>query len=112
MPTPDIEYCLSNLKPFTSGTGKFRAFEGQLNGDLGRLPEAWAERYCVDTRLFRVSYTVMSYDTPIAWVLSDVDGDVHEIVIPNVRYGTITASEHQSPCRRLLPFPDKHVTEL
>lgn len=108
----DIETCLRNLWPFTNSSGKFRAFTGQLNGDLGMLPEEWAERYRTDARLFRIAYTVLSYDTPIAWVLMDVDGDVHEVVIPKVYYGRTTASKHQSPCRRHLPHSNKHVEEL
>jgi hypothetical protein len=108
----DIEYALKNLKGFRNSSGSFRAFEGQINGDLGELPDEWVERYRTDASLFTIAYTVMSYKTPIAWVLSDGDGVVHEVVIPKVFYSQTTASRHQSPCRRYLPFQSKLTESL
>ncbi|RJL24025.1 hypothetical protein [Bailinhaonella thermotolerans] len=53
----------------------------------GRLPRDLAEDY----RAYAgdIEYTVLSYRTPIAWVVRD------RIVIPPVRY-SVTTSRHQS----------------
>lgn len=110
MAKPDTAQRLANLRAF-SITPSFYAIEGQINGDLGQLPAEWQERYRTDVKLFTIAYMVMSYQTPIAWVLADIDGDPHEVVIPNVFYSTTTA-KHQSACKSHLPFSGKRVTEL
>lgn len=52
----------------------------------GDLPDEWAETYYSSP----VVYTVLSYETPIAWVLES-----GEVVMPPVRY-SITTTQHQS----------------
>ena len=50
----------------------------------GRLPEAWADVYKRDGE--HIVYTILSYDTPIAWVLDDGTWRV-----PDVYYSVTTA---------------------
>lgn len=53
----------------------------------GRMPAEWAERYAADRE--RIVFTVLSYATPIAWVLNDGTE-----VRPPVKY-SVTTSKHQ-----------------
>lgn len=77
--------------------GKPEAFQtsGALRGDggcvsLGQLPDEWAES------AIGASYTVYSYDTPIAWL--DSEGVWQ---CPDVKY-SVTTSAHQGKIRTAL----------
>lgn len=63
----------------------------------GRLPSPWEEIYKASRDLGVITYVVMSYNTPIAWVTGG--GEVH---IPDVKYSP-TTTRHQSYLRGLLP---------
>lgn len=62
----------------------------------GRLPEPWRTLLNRHNTAGQIAYVVLSYATPIAWVL--VDG-TH--VIPDVKY-SVTTSRHQSLVRSAL----------
>src|SRR4051794_25851349 len=55
----------------------------------GQLPEPHRAQYLEAADAGRIVYTVLSYATPILWVL-----DSGEVVQPNVRY-SVTTSNHQ-----------------
>ncbi len=57
--------------------------------DTGRLPKSFAFQYDMDRKNDRIVYTVLSYGTPIAWVLNDGTE-----VKPAVKY-SVTTSKHQ-----------------
>lgn len=82
---------LMDREPFTT-RGALSAIAGSngtgYNAGTGKLPEPWATQYRDDSA--RITYTVMSYQTPIAWVLDD-----GTVVKPPVTY-SITTSGHQS----------------
>lgn len=63
----------------------------------GRMPSPWEEIYKASRDLGVITYVVMSYATPIAWVTGG--GEVH---IPDVKYSP-TTTRHQSYLRGLLP---------
>lgn len=71
----------------------------------GKLPEPWKELYGSQREGRDVIYTVLSYDTPIAWVLMD-----DTAIIPGVRYST-TTSKHQGYARRGLASAYRQVIE-
>jgi len=80
---------LMDHKSYETG-GAMRAVQGSTTGWFngnGQLPPVWAERYRADEP--NVVYTVMSYRTPIAWVLTS-----GEVVIPDVKYSRTTTG-HQ-----------------
>lgn len=56
----------------------------------GRLPSPYAEQYNASRDLGSITYVVLSYNTPIAWVL-----DTGVVVIPDVKY-SISTTRHQS----------------
>jgi hypothetical protein len=56
----------------------------------GRMPSPWEEQYKASYDLGSITYTVVSYNTPIAWVL-----DTGVVVIPDVKY-SISTTRHQS----------------
>lgn len=58
---------LMDREPFTT-YGALSAVSGSV-GSTGRLPQPWADQYR-DNR-DHITYTVMSYRTPIAWVTDD-----------------------------------------
>lgn len=62
--------------------------------ETGRLPAEWVKRYRADES--RLVYVVLSYATPIAWVLDD-----GQVIIPDCCY-TLTTSRHQQLCRTWL----------
>jgi hypothetical protein len=107
----DYSYSLGNLRPFNA-TSLF-AFAGQINGDLGRLPKEWQERYRADGEREdgRIVYTVTHHQTPIAWVVEDKHGLPIAVVIPDHYYSRTTAGQ-QGRCRNYLPYPDYRVTQL
>jgi len=79
---------LRNHKPFERSGFAMRAIEGKTSLS-GRLPVEWLTRY----RNTEIAYTVISYQTPIAWVTSD-----GQIYIPDESY-SVTTSHHQGLCR-------------
>lgn len=80
-------------EPFRDSSA-LSAVLGKVGGfaSTGRLSMEWAERY----GLSDVTYTVVSYGTPIAWVLSD-----GAVVIPTESY-SLTTTQHQAAARRAL----------
>ena len=78
---------LARREPFNT-YGAFRAIEGAYALPWStRLDGEWRERYEADAN--RITYTVISYRTPIAWVLDD-----GQVIIPDVKY-SITTTGHQ-----------------
>lgn len=77
---------LARREPFTT-YGAFRAVRGFLLPYGNWLPPRWREKYRADRE--EIMYTVLSYQTPIAWVRSS-----GEIIIPDVKY-SLTTSGHQ-----------------
>jgi len=75
------------LVPFSNSSGTFRGVAG-YPGTLGELPHPWRSTF--PTR--GVDYTIMSYDTPIAWRVGGV------WTMPDVRYSQ-TTSVHQGVVR-------------
>jgi hypothetical protein len=76
-------------EPYTTG-GAMYAISGSMTGwynGHGQLPPEWAERYRADEQA--TVYTVISYRTPIAWVLES-----GEVVIPDAKYSRTTTG-HQ-----------------
>lgn len=85
---PQTESDLANRRPFVhaSLSGSTRCY------GLGQLPAPFREQF----RAGAVVYVVLSYDTPIGWVLDD-----GTVVIPKVTYSATTTG-HQSIVRRAL----------
>ena len=81
---------LTRREPFNT-YGAFRAIEGATGGyaNTGRLPEPYDTAYRETAVEGRITYTVLSYRTPIAWVLDD-----GQVIIPDVKY-SITTTGHQ-----------------
>ena len=75
---------LAFREPYTTG-GAMRAVEGTTS--TGRLNDHWTSTYRAD--MPRIVYTVMSYSTPIAWVLDD-----NSVVKVDQKF-SITTSGHQ-----------------
>lgn len=88
------------------------ATEGSITGGLGQLPAEWQARYRADAGpgKFFISYTVMSYETPIAWVVLDENGLAEAVRIPRVDYSTTTARAQHS-CRLHLPHAERHTSD-
>ncbi|UQA91654.1 hypothetical protein [Streptomyces halobius] len=78
---------LARREPYNT-YGAMRAEEGG-SWSAGRLPEPWRERYLNAYRDNRITYTVLSYHTPIAWVLDD-----GEVIVPDVKHSR-TTTRHQ-----------------
>lgn len=74
-----------------------RGVTGSLG--YGRLPEEWRATFDKNQRDHRIVYSVYSYGTPIAWMLSD--GTVH---MPDVNY-SVTTSRHQNIVRVAWDLP-------
>jgi hypothetical protein len=103
-----VRHALASQAPFTT-YGAFRAVTGG-GGETGRLPEPYRTVYRDAWWDDRITYTVYSYRTPIAWVLDD-----GTTIIPPVKY-SITTSGHQSLLYALGPpstsvFADALVAE-
>lgn len=81
---------LAAREPFET-YGALHAVAGAMDGAWGpgRLPEPWRTQYVNGWRDNAITYTVISYQTPIAWVL-----DTGEVVIPDAKY-SITTTRHQ-----------------
>jgi hypothetical protein len=84
---------LAKRKPFKRSSFAMWAIEGASN-QHGRLPDSVRDEYVCD--MGRIAYTVLSYATPIAWVLTD-----GAVKVPDVRYSS-TTSHHQHLCRAYL----------
>lgn len=82
-----VRRSLAAREPFATH-GALHAVEGGVF-DTGRLPEPYRAAYLDAWSDARITYTVLSYRTPIAWVLQDA-----EVVIPPVKYSP-TTSGHQ-----------------
>ncbi|MCI3928814.1 hypothetical protein [Streptomyces sp. AN091965] len=81
-----VREALARHEPFDT-YGAFRAVGGYCLPFGTRLPPEWRERYRADGE--EITYTVLSYRTPIAWVLRS-----GETVIPDVKY-SLTTTGHQ-----------------
>ena len=82
------EKALHTLKPFKRQGYGMSAVEGAVQF-FGQLPAEHIEQYRTD----RPRYTVLSYDTPIAWITQD--GTVRQ---PAVKYSQ-TTTQHQYACQ-------------
>lgn len=82
---------LSKREPFQRKGFAMSAYEGKFNG-TGRLT---GDALAIYSGAQNVTYTVLSYGTPIAWV---ADG---ELCIPVVSY-SVTTTQHQNLCRTYL----------
>lgn len=77
---------------FESHTGNFRGVPWEV-GYLGSLPGAWRRAY--EATQASITYTVMSYRTPIAWYAEG------RWVIPDVKYSQ-TTTRHQNLVREAI----------
>jgi hypothetical protein len=87
---------VSKRQPFRNHTGTFRGVVG-FPGSLGELPTYWRNRFPARG----VVYTIMSYDTPIAWLDHN-----DEWTVPDVRYSP-TTTFHQGVVRSYLLVGEK-----
>jgi hypothetical protein len=81
---------LSNLKPFKRSGFAMKGIEGAVD-TLGRLSNDMRALYKADSD--NIKYTVVSYSTPIAWVLND-----DSVRIPDDKYSVAT-TQHQGMCK-------------
>ncbi len=75
-------------RPISFKTNALSAISGSVFA-TGELPPPHREEYRKAAEEGLITYTVLSYRTPIAWVLES-----GEVVIPEVRY-SVTTSGHQ-----------------
>lgn len=80
-------------RTMTDAWRKRQPFEGSnIKGiagpvsNLGRLPDIWRDQYKADEKL-GITFTVVSYDTPIAWVVNGKER------VPPVRYSVTTTKQ-------------------
>jgi hypothetical protein len=85
---------LAKRAPFTT-SGALRAVEGPVH-ETGRLPIEHVTRYRADLADPGVTYVVISWATPIAWVRAD-----GEVVIPDESY-SMSTTRHQKVARAWL----------
>lgn len=78
---------VSQRQPFSNSGGTFRGVVG-YPGTLGELPHPWRTEF----PRTGVLYTIMSYDTPIAWLTED------GWTVPEVTYSP-TTTQHQGVMR-------------
>lgn len=83
-----VRQALATREPFTT-YGSFRAVLG-ATWDTGRLPDPYRSQYLDAWSDDRITYTVLSYRTPVAWTLDD-----GTVVIPPVKYSPTTTG-HQA----------------
>lgn len=87
------EQALHDRRPFSRRGYAMSAIEGSVNtlfpANFGELPAEQVEQYKADKPV----YTVLSYQTPIAWITSS--GLVR---IPEVKY-SLTTTQHQRTCK-------------
>lgn len=110
MAQTDIKAAFKGFLPFIESP-RLWAVAGPLHSPfsdewLGKLPPEWRARYGADRQRTdaRIVYTVVSYETPIAWVLLDGRNQPLGVVIPRVTYSSKT-TEGQRLCKDHLPFP-------
>jgi hypothetical protein len=84
----DVPRLVNAHLPFNAN-GSLRGVRGAHSG-TGQLPSPHYEVWERHRRQRAVAYTVVSYDTPIAWVLHD-----GRVFAPPVKY-SVTTSRHQS----------------
>jgi hypothetical protein len=77
--------------PFNRGNMKgFQVNEGDSLPDLGRLPEPYRTQIKQQHELHMVHYIILSYGTPIGWILYSGTK-----VVPDVSY-SVTTAHHQN----------------
>lgn len=74
---------VAKRQPFSNNGGTFRGIVGRPD-TLGWLPEEWRKVWDRS----RVLYTIMSWDTPIAWLTG-----TGEWVVPDVSYSPTTSRQ-------------------
>lgn len=84
----EVSHAWRTRTPFVTPSGNLTGMTDRPN-TLGWLPDPFRTLYREQEHAGRIVYTVMSYNTPIAWVLDDGTE-----VIPPVRY-SVTTSKHQ-----------------
>jgi hypothetical protein len=100
----DVAYAIGNEEAFTTH-GALSAVRGAVTY-TGSLPGDWGGVYASFRRTNEIRYTVLSYETPIAWVTTS--GDVY---LPSVKYSR-TTSAHQGRCYRLANLGKRVIREL
>lgn len=83
---------LSNREPFKRPGFAMRGVEGAVSS-TGRMPEGSAGMYRANADENMITYTVLSYATPIAWVTRE-----GTVIIPDASYSN-TTTHHQGLCR-------------
>ena len=111
MPTISIRHdvggpdgALAHLLPFESH-GAMRAVPYAPSA-TGRLDAHWRWRYQDDQNAPGIVYTVLSYDTPIAWIRAD-----GKVGMPSVTYSS-TTTRHQNLCRMWLGYATADSPEV
>lgn len=91
----EAENSIAACRPFRNRTGSLKGTRGSTR-DLG-----WLERHAqageIRELLSRAVYVVWSYDTPIAFVSEDEDGDRTAYYVDD--YHSVTTSHHQTIAR-------------
>lgn len=91
----EAEYAISSCRPFRNSTGSFHGSRGSTR-TLGWLSSHTDARR-IQELLSRAVYVVWSYDTPIAFVSEDEDGDRTAYYVDEDH--SPTTSNHQSIAR-------------
>lgn len=89
----EVTYAIAGEEPFVTH-GALSAMLGAAG--TGQLPQEWRAIYQASREAGTIRYTVLSYDTPIAWTTT-----LGELFVPKVRY-SVTTSQHQGSLYRLL----------
>ncbi len=87
---------LGNRNPFKRSGFAMWATENANDVGWGYMPQEQIDEFQAARKDGKITYVVMSYNTPIAWVLDDGTK-----VIPAVKY-SVTTSNHQGMCRYAL----------
>jgi hypothetical protein len=87
---------LSNHEPFRRSGFAMTATDKPNEVSWGYLPQEQITEFREARDAGRITYVVLSYNTPIAWVLSDGSK-----VVPAVKY-SVTTTNHQGMCRQYL----------
>lgn len=95
--SPEVATAIENRKPFKTH-GSFYGSDW-IPGDRGILPRGWRELYADAYRTGLIDYVVVSYRTPIAWVMHD-----GTVVIPAEKY-SVSTSRHQNVVRESIGQP-------
>lgn len=86
---------LRYMEPFQTW-GNLSAVAGSVS-NTGQMPDDWAQAYRAAHEADAIAYTVLSFETPIAWVTDRTD----TVVVPGVKY-SVTTSKHQNYARAAL----------